>query len=102
MPLDYLVRGVLLNPYKDFEVGLDTSNYFYEIIPDMIDDYEYRQEQDVIGYEWKVFDNVSYEIVDYNSYILKNIEGLNYKLRFTGFYNDEGVKGYPAFELKEL
>lgn len=100
-PTDYLVRGVLLNPYKNIEVAVDTINYFYEIQPEMIINYNYSNHRDAIGYEWKVYSDV-YEILDYNSYILKNINGLNYKLRFTSFYNDKGEKGFPAFELMEL
>lgn len=101
-PTDYLVRGVFLNPYKNIEVALDTVNYFYEILPEMIDDYNYSTTRDAIGYDWKVFSDDVYQIRDYNSYILKNVNGLNYKLRFTGFYNDQGEKGYPSFELIEM
>ncbi|MBI9053814.1 MAG: HmuY family protein [Bacteroidales bacterium] len=102
VPNDYLVRGVFLNPYKNIEVALDTLNYYYEITSGMINEYDYSSKQDAIGYDWKVFNNDSYTIRDYNSYILKNVQGVNYKLRFTQFYNDAGIKGYPAFELLEL
>jgi len=102
VPNDYLVRGVFLNPSKNIEVALDTVNYYYEITSNLISDYNYSSKQDAIGYDWKVFSNDSYTIRDYNSYILRNIDGLNYKLRFTKFYNDEGIKGYPAFEIFEL
>ena len=101
-PTDYLVRGVFLNPYKNIEVALDTTNYFYEILPEMITYYNYSGDRDAIGYDWKVFLNDVYEIRDYNSYILKNVNGFNYKLRFTSFYNDNGEKGFPAFEIMEL
>lgn len=102
-PTDYLVRGALLNPYKNIEVGLDTENYFYDIQPEMIDNYSYSATLDAIGYAWKDFSSElnAYKIRDYNTYILKNVNGLNYKLRFTDFYKD-GEKGYPAFELVEL
>lgn len=99
---DYLVRGVFLNPYKDIQIGLDTTNYFYDILPEMLDGYEYSNERDAIGYDWKVFSDNSYEVREYNSYILRNVSGVDYKLRFTAFYNDEGEKGYPSFELMEF
>lgn len=101
-PTDYLVRGVFLNPNKNIEVALDTVNHYYEIMPDMINDYNYSNVRDAIGYDWKVYRNDVYEIRDYNSYVLKNVDGKNYKLRFTNFYNDAGEKGFPAFELIEL
>jgi hypothetical protein len=101
-PTDYLVRGVYVNPYKNIEVALDTINYFYEITSDLISNYDYSSDQDAIGYDWKVFINNVYEVKDYHSYILKNVDGLNYKLRFTMFYNEDGVKGYPSFELMQF
>jgi len=99
---DYLVRGVFLNPYKDISVGIDTVNYFYDIYPEMLDDYDYSSERDAIGYDWKVFSDNTYEIEEYHSYILRNVEGIDYKLRFTAFYNNEGEKGFPSFELMEF
>ena len=101
-PTDYIVRGVFLNPFKNIQVALDTINYFYEILPNSINDYVFSNNRDAIGYDWKVFTNNVYEIRDYNSYILKNVDGLNYKLRFTRYYNDNGDKGYPGFEIFEL
>ncbi len=102
IPTDYLVRGVYLNPYKNIEVALDTINHFYRITPEMISDYKYTTNQDAIGYEWKIFENNNYRVLDKHSYILKNVNGSNYKLRFTNFFNDEGVRGYPSFELIEF
>ena len=102
IPTDYLVRGVFLNPYKNILVGMDTVNYFYDIVNEMLDDYQYSNDRDAIGYNWKVFNDNSYEIKEYNSYILRNVEGSDYKLRFTAFYNDMGEKGYPSFELMEF
>ncbi|MFC2151598.1 HmuY family protein [Bacteroidota bacterium] len=101
-PTDYLVRGVYLNPFKEIEVALDTSNYFYEINGDLMTSYEYSSKQDAIGYDWKEFTNDFYEVKDYHTYILKDIEEIDYKLRFTRFYNKDGVKGYPSFELKQF
>jgi hypothetical protein len=101
-PTDYLVRGVFLNPYKNIEVALDTVNYFYEILAENMNEYSYSTARDAIGYDWKVFSDDVYQIRDYNSYILKNVNGFNYKLRFTNFYNESGEKGYPSFEITEL
>ena len=100
---DYIVRGALLNPYKEISVGLDTDNYFYDITADMIGNYSYSNARDAIGYDWKDYDSQEdlYLIRENTSFILKNVNGSNYKLRFTDFYLD-GTKGYPAFELIEF
>lgn len=102
VPTDYLVRGVFTNPYKNIEVALDTVNYFYDITSEMIDSYSYSKDRDAIGYDWKVFSDNVYTVRDIHSYILKNVDGINYKLRFTSFYNDLGEKGFPAFEIFKL
>lgn len=102
VPTDYLVRGVYSNPYKQIDVGIDTINYYYDINKDLLDSYDYFNDQDAIGYEWKVFNNSVYEVIDYHTYILKSIDGESYKLRFTRFYNEQGVKGYPSFELTQF
>jgi len=102
VPTDYLVRGVLLNPYKTIDVALDVMNSFYDILPGMVNEYTYSISRDAIGYNWKIFSNNLYEIRDNYTYILKNLSGLDYKLRFTNFYNNQGEKGYPSFEIMEL
>jgi len=102
VPTDYLVRGVLLNPNKNIEVALDTVNYFYNITFDIMLEYTYLSTRDAIGYDWKVFTNDFYTIRENNSYILRDVNGVSYKIRFTDFYNDIGEKGFPAFEIKEL
>ncbi len=100
-PTDYLVRGVLLNPYKNIDVALDTINYFYEITSDLFSNYDYSGNQDAIGYDWKVYSDNIYEVQDYHSYILKNVDNIDYKLRFTKYYNEDGVKGYPSIEIMQ-
>jgi hypothetical protein len=91
----------LLNPYKNIEVALDKINSFNDILPTMVPEYTYTSNCDAIGYNWKVFSDNFYEILDDNTYILNNIGGLDFKLRFTGFYLN-GEKGYPTFQLEEL
>ena len=99
---DYLVRGVFLNRSKQIEVGTDTVHAFEDVLPEMVDDYEYSNARDAIGYDWKVFEENTYTIRKNKFYILRNVNGNNYKMRFTRFYNSEGEKGYPSFELMEL
>lgn len=106
-PYPYLVTGVLSNRV-DVEVAIDTITPFADITIDLINDFEFSTILDKIGYEWKVLEgdvnsgNVSYNIVPDLAYIVKNRKGFYYKLRFTGFYNTEGQKGYPTIEFKLL
>lgn len=99
----YLVAGVLLNP-GGVTATLDTIHDFLEMqLADTID-LELTSRADVIGYEWKYynFDEGFYTIEPGLSYVIRDRDGLYYKLRFVDFYNDLGEKGYPSFEFVRL
>ena len=100
----YLVTGVLINQKSGVEVAIDSVNTFSDIIFSNINNYTFNNNQDIIGYNWKLydFDNGYYIIKSNISYIIKNTEGRYYKLRFIDFYNDFGVKGYPTIEVQEI
>lgn len=102
IPTDYLVRGVFLNPYKTIEVAQDTSKYFNNILFTHLNEYQYSSQQDAIGYNWKTFTDGVYTVEENQSYILRNVSGKYFKMRFIDFYNKEGEKGFPDFELIEL
>ena len=98
----YLVTGVLSN--YDVMVAKDTSYSFDEITYDMLSNFNFNSDCDAIGYNWKdySFDLGSYTINSSINYILKDKQQKYFKLRFTDFYNSDGDKGYPTFELQEL
>lgn len=99
----YIVAGVLLNP-NGVSATLDTIHDFHEIgLADTID-LELTSRADVIGYEWKYynFDAGVYTIEPGLSYVIRDRNGLYYKMRFIDFYNDIGEKGYPSFEFVRL
>ena len=101
----YLVTGVLTNYLNGVCVAIDTINEFSEINFDDISSYNLLTDQDVIGYDWKYynFSNNTYTIVDNIVYIIKDVKGFYYKLKFIGFYNyDTGEKGFPQFEIQKL
>jgi hypothetical protein len=106
-PYPYLVTGVLLNR-RNVEAAMDTVNDFSGISIADLDGKIFSTQLDYIGYDWKVLEgdvnsgNVSYTIVPGRSYIIKNRKGFIFKLRFTGFYNNVGEKGYPTLEFKLL
>lgn len=99
----YLVTGVLLNP-NNVLAAMDTTMDFDQItIADVID-FEFTKRENFIGYQWKLydFDAGYYTVLTDNNYIIKDVAGYYYKLRFVGFYNNIGEKGYPKFEFQRL
>jgi hypothetical protein len=106
-PYPYLLTGVLSNP-SGVQVAQDTLYEFTSLDLDAASSLLYSQALDEIGYDWKdVVGDVStgmvtYVIVEGLNYVVKDGEGFYYKLRFTGFYNNSGSKGYPTFEYQKL
>jgi len=101
----YVVRGVLLNPNKVI-ANIETELSFREITFDYVQQKPLLDIQDIIGYEWKdveIVDNQGIYTTDTSKvFIIQDIDGFYFKLRFIDFYNDLGVKGYPTFEFQKL
>ena len=99
----YLVTGVLLNP-NNVSVAIDTTLAFDQIVIADVIDFNFSNRQNIIGYQWKLydFDAGYYTVLTDNNYIIKDVAGYYYKLRFVGFYNNIGEKGYPQFEFQRL
>ena len=70
----------------------------------MIGNYNFSNNQDQIGYNWKSYNlqNNLYVINDEWVYLIKDEEGRYFKMQFIDFYNDVGIKGYPKFKIQEL
>jgi hypothetical protein len=100
---EYYVTGVLLNPYK-VEASTLHQKAFEEIEHSDLSSLEFISRADLIGYNWKYYDFQAsrFEIQESRNYLVKDVEGFYYKLRFTGFYNEDGVKGFPQLEIKKL
>ena len=73
----YLVTGTLINQKSGIEVAIDSVNTFSDIIFSNINNYTFKNNQDIIGYNWKLYDfDNGYYIINSNiSYIIKNTEG---------------------------
>lgn len=101
-PLPYLVTGVLINP--GIEVAVDSVHAFLEIDYDLALSFSYSSRRDVIGYNWKYydFDNAAYVVRDDINYIIRDMEGIYWKMHFIDFYNEYGEKGFPQFEFQRL
>ncbi len=104
LPLPFVVTGVLSNKYSGVTVAQDNNAQFEFITLIDTANYTFSNALDEIGYDWKIRNSAdnSFTIDNNKSYILKNQEGLYYKIRFIDFYNDTGSKGYPKFEIQKL
>jgi hypothetical protein len=102
-PYPYLVAGVLLNPYK-VAACADTLHTFPEITLEEAEELSLTTRKDVIGYDWKDYGFTSERYtVDVNKvYVIRDVAGYYYQLRFIGFYNSTGEKGFPTFEYVRL
>ena len=102
-PYPYLVTGILLNPHL-VEVAQDSASSFANITFETAKNLTYSKRQDFIGYDWKFynFDNGVYTVRTNLVYVIRDESGYYYKLRFLGFYNDKGEKGYPSIEFQRL
>jgi len=98
----YSVVGVLSNRYgvKVQEVSVPFDEMKYSNIVESA----FEDRVNVIGYDWKTynFDNGTYVVSSNRTFIVKTILGCYYKLRFVDYYDQNGVKGAPKFELQEL
>lgn len=101
-PYPYLLTGVLTNP--PVTVSRNTQLPFQEVSIDQAYNLQFSSGRDVIGYDWKDynFDQGNYTIVPGLSYVIRSRSGFLFKLRFIGFYNKHGSKGYPVIEYQRL
>lgn len=103
IPYPYLLTGVLINR-SGTSVALDSVNPFHAINLNSTIPLLFSSEMDKIGWDWKDYDfNAGvYTIVPGRSYIIRTQSGYTYKLRFIGFYDKNGSKGYPVIEFQAL
>jgi hypothetical protein len=102
-PYPYLVTGVLINR-DGTEVAIDSIHSFNDVSLGNIQDLHYSSALDVIGYDWKYYSFITgaYSVRTGITYIVHDRDGKYFKLRFIGFYNSAGVKGYPVIEYQLL
>lgn len=102
-PYPYLLTGVLINR-TGVSAAIDTVHPFQDITRDQATGLNYSQAVDVIGWDWKYynFNSGVYSIRPNISYVIRNRGGYYFKLRFIGFYDKNGSKGYPVIEYQAL
>ncbi|HMN05300.1 MAG TPA: HmuY family protein [Flavobacteriales bacterium] len=98
----YLVTGTL-NGYSGARVAQLSGN-FAEVTLDDTLAHPFSLDQDIIGYDWKdySFDTGLYEVYSDQVYIVQSRSGYFYKLHFVDYYDDQGLKGSPTFEVVPL
>ena len=97
----YLVTGVLSNR-NGVEVAEVFDKSFEDIQYSDVSEYYFSDHINIIGYDWKTYNGGSYTVDITKNYIVKTTEGLYFKIHFTDFYNQQGDKGSPMFELSSL
>jgi hypothetical protein len=99
----YLVTGVLLNR-SVVQAVKDSIHDFSSMDLQTAKTLQLSTALDGIGYDWKKFDfdAGSYTVLTDRFYVIRNRSGYLYKLRFIGFYNAAGQKGYPVIEYQAL
>lgn len=102
-PSTYLVTGCLLNRFQTAAI-MDSLKTFSKISFYDMPDYILSVNLNAIGYTWKKYDyNTStYAIYPQMNYIVKDNEGIYYKLHFIDFYDTSGKKGNPKWEQQQL
>lgn len=100
----YKVTGVLTNPTQTYSYFMDSTSNFDSIkLKDVVQS-KFTTTRDNIGYNWKTysFNTSTYTVDSHYIYVIKTGNGLYYKMRFLLFYNQDGVKGFPQFQLFQL
>jgi hypothetical protein len=105
--IPYFVRGVLINPYH-VEAILDSVHTFSSITLSLTSTMVFSQKQDVIGHDWKSVEidqqanTAKYAVREKYTFIIRDVGGVLYKLKFTSFFNDSRTPGYPSFIFLKL
>ena len=104
LPLPFVLTQVLINKENGVLVAENSDSNFEELELRDTANYSFTNDWDEIGYDWKVRNNQdnSFAIDTDKSFLVKDTEGFFFKLRFVDFYNDNGEKGYPKFEIQKL
>ena len=95
----YSVVGVLLNPNH---VRAEKTALFWDAIElNNFENANLSYNLNVIGYDWKEFnfDQNIFQVFSNFTYLIQSRNGYYFAIRFIDFYNANGVKGFPTFEV---
>lgn len=99
----YEVNGVILNS-NNVEVADTNGVDFHSMDLSTALNLTYTKRRDFIGFDWKYydFDKEAYITDIKRVFVIKSHSSIYYKLRFIDFYDAQGVKGAPSFEVQGL
>lgn len=99
----YSVTGILLNPLNTFAFR-DSVMGFENIDINFALNQTYTKQIDIIGFDWKIYDFAlgRYAVKNNITYIINSNNGFYYKLKFIDFYDEQGLKGAPKFQIQKL
>ncbi|MCC6838624.1 MAG: hypothetical protein IT230_00550 [Flavobacteriales bacterium] len=100
--LAYLVTGTV-NGFSGMRVA-ELEGVFSEVALNDTLAHPFTADQDAIGYNWKAysFDSGVYEVYSNKVYIVQDREGYFFKLHFVDYYDSQGQRGSPKFEVMPL
>jgi len=107
VPTAYYVRGVWVNP-ENVQVCNDSITPFDNISYHDFENYDFKDIQDYIGYDWKDVEidfetnTAVYTVNPDVTWLIKSAAGYYVKMRFVSFLNNSGKQGYPGFEYVKL
>jgi len=98
----YSVNGALLNPVNTYAAKGNAGD-FASISYNDAAQLNYTNAANLIGYGWKYYnlEESKYSVLP-NLFVVKDAEGVLWKLEFLDFYNNTGYKGYPKFRFQRL
>ncbi|HNA32325.1 MAG TPA: HmuY family protein [Flavobacteriales bacterium] len=101
--LAYLVTGVVNGFSGSRTARIITDDFASVSLTDTLA-HPFTSDEDGVGYEWKDydFDLAVYTVFPERVYIIEDSEGQYFKLHFTDFYDENGTRGCPKFELVAL
>ena len=100
--LSYIVTGTV-NGYSGARVAQLNGDFASFTLADTINN-PFSGDEDIIGYDWKdySFDTGTYVVYSNEVYIVEDREGYFYKLHFIDYYDEQGQRGSPKFEVVPL
>lgn len=84
-----------------YRVSTDEFSYD-EFSINHLDENKFVLDQRIIGSSWRNTLPPNRQIVTNIFYVIRDAEENYYKLKFTAFENENGIRGYPEFEYKIL
>jgi len=101
--LPYIVVGALIDG-TGVKVSRIAGKPFAEVALADTLEHPFEQRRNIIGYDWKEysFETSSYTCLPNIVYILRDAEGVYYKLYFMDFYGTQGQAGCPLYAVKGL